>query len=101
MIWIVKGLKNLGRKFYEFIASYRNKGIESVSDGVMSFFDRRTDFLRNAIAFSHGSNNDVEPAKVSTDISFLAIDRSYPEAFAFSEVIIRGVNAGLQKYLQE
>ena len=28
------------------IASYRNKGFESVADGVMSFFDRRTDLHR-------------------------------------------------------
>ena len=38
------------------IASYRNKGFESVADGVMSFFDRRTDLHRNGIAFSNGSN---------------------------------------------
>ena len=67
----------------------------------MSFFDRRTDLHRNGIAFSHGSKNDEEPAKVSTYISLVAIYRSDPEAFALSEVIIRGVNSGLQKHLQE
>ena len=82
------------------IASYRNKGFESVADGVMSFFDRRKDLHRNGIAFSNGSNSDSEPAKVSTDISLVAIDRTDPEAFALSEVIVRGVDAGLQKYLQ-
>ena len=83
------------------IASYRNKGFESVADGVMSFFDRRTDLHRNGIAFSNGSNNDSDPAKISTDISLVAIDRTDPEAFALSEVIVRGVDAGLQKYLQD
>ena len=83
------------------ISSYRNKGFESVADGVMSFFDRRTDLHRNGIAFSNGANNDSDPAKISTDISLVAIDRTDPESFALSEVIVRGVNAGLQKYLQE
>ena len=83
------------------IASYRNKGFESVADGVMSFFDRRTDLHRNGIAFSNGSNNDSDPAKISTDISLVAIDRTDLEAFALSEVIVRGVDAGLKKYLQD
>ena len=83
------------------IASYRNKGFESVADGVMSFFDRRTDLHHNGIAFSNGSNNDSDPAKISTDISLVAIDRTDPEAFALSEVIVRGVDAGLKKYLQD
>ena len=82
------------------IASYRNKGFESVADDVMSFFDRRRDLHRTGIAFSNRSNNDSNPAKISTDISLLAIDRTDPESFALSEVIIRGVNAGLEKYLQ-
>tara|TARA_Y100001968_G_scaffold289234_1_gene292123 strand:+ start:538 stop:807 length:270 start_codon:yes stop_codon:yes gene_type:complete len=83
------------------ISSYRNKGFESVADGVMSFFDHRTDLHRNGIAFSNESNNDTDPAKTSTDISLVAIDQTDPEAFALSEVIIRGVNAGLQQYLQQ
>ena len=36
------------------IASYRNKGFESVADGVMSFFDRRIDLHRNGIALVMG-----------------------------------------------
>ncbi len=40
------------------IGSYRTKGFESVADGVMSFFDHRTDLNRNGIAFRNGSNND-------------------------------------------
>jgi hypothetical protein len=42
-----------------------------------------------------------EPAKQSTDISLVAIDHSDPEAFALSQLIVRGVNAGLERYLQE
>ena len=43
----------------------------------------------------------IQILKISTDISLVAIDRTDPESFALSEVIIRGVNAGNQKYLQE
>ena len=81
----------------DLIASYRNPGFESVADGVMSFFDRRHDLQHSGIAFG----NDAEPAKVSTDISLVAIDRSDPEVFALSEVIVRGVTAALNKYLQD
>ena len=35
------------------------------------------------------------------DISLFAIDRTDLEAFALSEIVIRGVNAGLERYLQE
>ena len=83
------------------IASYRNKGFESVADGLMSFFDRRKDLHRNGIAFSYGAINDAEPAKISPYINLFAIDRNNREAFALSEVIERGVNTGLEKYLQE
>ncbi len=86
----------------DLIASYRNPGFESVADGVMSFFDRRQDLHRSGVAFSNSSPSaNVEPAKVSTDISLVAIDRSDSEAFALSDVIVRGVNAALKKYLQE
>lgn len=51
------------------------------------------------MAFGPGGAD--EPAKVSTDISLVAIDRSDPDAFALSEVILRGVTAGLDRYLQE
>jgi hypothetical protein len=83
----------------ELIARYRNAGFEALADGVMAFFDRRTDLQRPGVAF--GSEGDPEPAKVSTDISLVAIDRSDPEAFALAEVILRGVSAGLDRYLQE
>ena len=47
------------------------------------------------------SGKVLKPAKISTDISLVAIDRSDPEAFALAEVILRGVTAGLERYLLE
>ena len=82
----------------DLIAPYRNAGFEALADGVMAFFERRADLQRPGVAF--GPDGDSEPAKVSTDISLVAIDRSDPEAFALAEVILRGVTAGLERYLQ-
>lgn len=81
------------------LASYRNAGFEALADGVMAFYERRVDLRRPGVAFGPGSK--TEPAKISTDISLVAIDRSDPEAFALAEVILRGVTAGLERYLQE
>ena len=82
------------------IGRYRNGGFEALADGVMDFFARRRDLQRPGVAFGpEGAAG--EPAKRSTDISLVAIDRSDPEAFALAEVIVRGVNAGLERYLQE
>ena len=81
------------------IGRYSNPGFEAVADGVMAFFDRRSDLQRPGVAFGPGGGD--EPAKVSTDISLVAIDRSDPDAYALSEVIVRGVSAGLQQYLKE
>lgn len=94
------------------IGRYRNAGYTAVADGVMAFFERRPDLRRPGVAFGpaavSASGSAVsaagpppEPAKVSTDISLVAIDRSDPEAFALAEVILRGVSAGLERYLQE
>ena len=83
------------------IASYRNAGYEALADGVMAFFDRRPDLQRPGVAFGPDAGPGAEPAKISTDISLVAIDRSDPEAFALAEVILRGVTAGLNRYLQE
>ena len=86
----------------KLIASYRNPGFESVADGVMSFFDRRIDLQRSGVAFGNNSTStQTEPAKVSTDISLVAIVRSDPEAFALSDVIVRGITSALNKYLQD
>jgi hypothetical protein len=65
----------------------------------MAFYERRVDLRRPGVAFGPGGK--TEPAKISTDISLVAIDRSDPEAFALAEVILRGVSAGLERYLQE
>ena len=81
------------------IGRYSNPGFEAVADGVMAFFDRRSDLQRPGVAFGPGGGD--EPAKVSTDISLVSIDRSDPDAYALSEVIVRGVSAGLQQYLKE
>jgi len=83
----------------DLIARYRNAGFEALADGVMAFFDRRSDLQCPGVAF--GPDAGDEPAKVSTDISLVAIDRSDPEAYALAEVIQRGVSAGLERYLQE
>ena len=81
------------------IGRYSNPGFEAVADGVMVFFDRRSDLQRPGVAFGPGGGD--EPAKVSTDISLVSIDRSDPDAYALSEVIVRGVSAGLQQYIKE
>jgi hypothetical protein len=87
----------------ELIARYRNAGFEALAAGVMAFFDRRADLQRPGVAFGPEGAGDpaAEPAKISTDISLVAIDRSDPEAFALAEVILRGVNAALGQYLKE
>jgi hypothetical protein len=75
------------------IAAYRNAGFEALAEGVMAFFERRPDLHTPGVAFGPGAGPDAESAKVSTDISLVAIDRSDPEAFALAEVIVRGVSA--------
>ena len=75
------------------IGRYRNSGFEAVSDAVSEFFGRRQDLQRPGVAF--GPEGDGEPAKQGTDISLVAIDRSEPESFALSQLILRGVTAGL------
>ncbi|WP_094561481.1 2OG-Fe(II) oxygenase [Synechococcus sp. 8F6] len=89
----------------DLIAPYRNAGFEALADGVMAFFERRPDLQRPGVAFgpegAAGAGASAEPAKISTDISLVAIDRSDPEAFALAEVILRGVNAALGQYLKE
>ena len=81
------------------IGRYSNAGYASVADAVQELFERREDLQRPGVAF--GPEGDGEPAKQSTDISLVAIDRSEPESFALSQLILRGVTAGLERYLQE
>ncbi len=86
----------------KMIARYTNPGFEAVADGALAFFDRRRDLQTSGVAFGANLPDYAsEPAKVSTDISLVSIDRSDPEAFALAEVIVRGVNAALDQYLQE
>ena len=85
----------------ELIGSYKNKSFESVADGVIAFFDRRKDLHTTGISFGNDAALNKDPYKVSTDISLVSIDRSDPDAFAISDVIFRGVNAGLQQYLKD
>ena len=75
--------------------------LDAVADAaptLEAFFERRADLQRAGVAFGH---DPAQPAKVSTDISLVAIDRSDPEAYALAEVILRGVSAALERYLQE
>ena len=81
------------------IGRYSNPGFASVADAVHEFFERRVDLQRPGVAF--GPEGEGEPAKQSTDISLVAIDRSEPESFALAQLILRGVTAGLERYLQE
>jgi len=92
------------------IGSFRNAGYEALADGILSFFDRRPDLQRPGTAFG-GDTGGVAGGrvavdgrqldKVSTDISLVWLDRSDPEAFALAEVIVRGVTAGLNRWLEQ
>ena len=73
------------------IGRYSNPGYASVADAVCEFFERRVDLQRPGVVF--GPEAEGEPAKQSTDISLVAIDRSEPESFALSQLILRGVTA--------
>lgn len=84
----------------DLIDRYQNAGFEAVADGVMDFFDRREDLQRPGVAFGSGGAG-APPAKVSTDISMVAFSRTDPEAQAIADVIMRGVTAGLDRYLQQ
>ena len=85
------------------IGRYHNAGFEAVADGVMDFFERRKDLQRSGVAFGSDSSggSDAKPAKVSTDISLVAINPADTESFALADMIVRGVSAGLEQYLRE
>jgi len=84
----------------QLIGHYRNAGYEATADAVMDFFERRQDLQRPGVAFG-SCGNDAKPAKISTDISLVALSRSDPESFALSDLIMRGVSAGLEQYLKD
>jgi hypothetical protein len=84
----------------KLIGSYKNSGFEVVADGVMDFFEKRTDLQRPGIAFGADGNSDY--AKISTDISLVATSSvDGVDAKALADIIMRGVDAGLKQYLQE
>ena len=80
------------------IGSFEDPGYVALAEAVEAFFDRRADLQRPGTAFG---NDPSTPAKVSTDISLVAFDRSDPEAQGLADVIMRGVSAGLKLYLAE
>lgn len=80
------------------IGTYRSPGYDALAEAALGFYGRRVDLHRPGIAFGH---DPAQPAKVSTDISLVAIDRTDPEAHGLAELILRGVSAGLQRYLSE
>ena len=80
------------------IGSFEDPGYVALAEAVEAFFDRRADLQRPGTAFG---NDPSTPAKVSTDISLVAFDRSDPEAQGLADVIMRGVSAGLKRYLAE
>ncbi|MEB3241339.1 MAG: 2OG-Fe(II) oxygenase, partial [Synechococcus sp.] len=43
----------------ELIARYRNAGFEALADGVMAFFERRSDLQRPGVAF--GPEGEADP----------------------------------------
>ncbi|MFM1799405.1 MAG: hypothetical protein RLZZ117_1683 [Cyanobacteriota bacterium] len=81
------------------IGAFHDRGYHALADAVMGFFDRRVDLQRPGTAF--GGAPDGRPDKVSTDISLVAFDRSDPEAHGLAEVLLRGVSAGLNRWLKE
>ena len=88
------------RNYMDLISRYQNTGFEAVADAIMTFFDKRTDLQHKGESFGELSQSILaNPSKISTDISLVSIDHSDPEAFALSEVIIRGINAALDQYL--
>ena len=49
----------------DLIARYQNAGFEAVADGVMAFFDRRTDLQRPGVAFGSGGKGSVAKGRCS------------------------------------
>lgn len=85
----------------QLICPLRHPGYEALADAVMAFFDRRTDLHRRGVAFGGDPADPRGPAKVSTDITLVAIDRDDPEAHGLADALLRGVTAGLEQMLRE
>jgi len=82
------------------IGTFQDPGYLALADAVLGFYARRSDLRRRGVAFGDGPGDQV-PAKVSTDISLVALDRDDAEAHGLAEVVIRGVAAGLRRWLAE
>jgi hypothetical protein len=80
------------------IATYDDAGYVALADAAQAFFDRRSELQRPGIAFGAEGQG---PAKASTDISLVWLDRSDPEAQGLADAFMRGVSAGLKRYLDE
>jgi len=86
----------------QLIATYNNAGYAAVAEAALAFYERRADLRTAGTSFGAGSDAAGRLLdKVSTDISLVAIDRSDPEAHGLAQLILRGVSAGLQRYLAE
>lgn len=85
----------------QLICPLRHPGYEALADAVMAFFDRRSDLHRRGVAFGGDPADPRGPAKVSTDITLVAIDRDDPEAHGLADALLRGVTAGLEQMLRE
>ncbi|MFM8526348.1 MAG: 2OG-Fe(II) oxygenase [Cyanobacteriota bacterium] len=87
------------------IATYDREDLQSLSDQVLAFYERRPDLQRRGISFGASAGNreaDLsEAAKVSTDISLVWLDRSDAEAHQISDAIMRAVSGCLRTYLAE
>ena len=80
------------------IGTYSNAGLQATADAALAFYERRPDLHTSGLSFGDDPNN---PRKVSTDISLVWVDRSDPEAFGISDLLMRAVSAGLNQYLKE
>ena len=80
------------------IGTYSNAGLQATADAALAFYERRPDLHTSGLSFGDDPSN---PRKVSTDISLVWVDRSDPEAFGISDLLMRAVSAGLNQYLKE
>ena len=95
----------------QMIGRYHDPGYDALADAALAFFDRRPDLQRPGSAFlaaaepgdsaAPSGDDPPGPDKISTDISLVWMDRNDPEAQGLAEVMLRGVSAGLKRYLAE
>ena len=83
----------------ELIGTFRDPGYTALADAVLGFYARRQDLRRPGLSF--GQDPDGLPDKVSTDISLVWPDPGDAEADGLAAVIMRGVSAGLKRWLAE